>query len=265
DMTRISFVNTLFGNEDRKRRQRRHARFINETMMATLLGAAVSDALEDGRVVSGVGGQFDFVSMAHSLQDAYSILMLPATRVKNGTLASNIRWSYGHSTVPRHHRDIYITQYGIAATRGKTDAQTIDAMLQITDSAFQAGLIDAAWKARKLAAGYRLPPEAANNHVQIINDIFSRPQFRASFPEYPLGTDLTATEQRLSVALEWLQRSSGNASGKLRLALGALMHGNASAHDAAMTRLGLDRVSGLGERMQRRLVGFALQKTGQGI
>ena len=44
--------------------------------MATALGAAVSDALGDGRVVSGVGGQFDFVAMAGELDDARSILML---------------------------------------------------------------------------------------------------------------------------------------------------------------------------------------------
>ncbi|MEL7186346.1 MAG: acetyl-CoA hydrolase/transferase C-terminal domain-containing protein, partial [Pseudomonadota bacterium] len=80
NMTRISKVNTLFGDEHRKRAQRRDARFINETMMITLLGAAVSDALEDGRVVSGVGGQFDFVSMAQSLDNAMSILMCRARR-----------------------------------------------------------------------------------------------------------------------------------------------------------------------------------------
>lgn len=99
-MTSISSVNTLFGDEKRKRRQRRLARFINETMMATLLGAAVSDALEDGRVVSGVGGQFDFVSMAHALEGAQSILMLRARRVSKGVASSNIRWNYAHTTVP---------------------------------------------------------------------------------------------------------------------------------------------------------------------
>ena len=141
NMTRISFVNTLFGDEARKRRQRRNARFVNETMMATLLGEAISDTLDDGRVVSGVGGQFDFVSMAHSLEDAHSILMLRASRLKAGVSRSNIRWSGGHVTVPRHHRDIFVTEYGIAATRGKTDMQVIDAMLQITDSAFQPSLV----------------------------------------------------------------------------------------------------------------------------
>ncbi len=141
NMTRISYVNTLFGDETRKRRQRKHARFINETMMVTLLGEAVSDTLEDGRVVSGVGGQFDFVSMAHSLDDAHSILMLRASRTSKGVSKSNIRWSYESVTVPRHHRDIFVTEYGIAATRGKTDMQVIDAMLQITDSAFQPALL----------------------------------------------------------------------------------------------------------------------------
>ena len=62
-MRGISFVNELYGHEwELKIAQRRHARFVNTTMMVTGLGAAVSDALEDGRVVSGVGGQYDFVS-----------------------------------------------------------------------------------------------------------------------------------------------------------------------------------------------------------
>ena len=47
-MTGISFVNGLYGGEELKRAQRSHARFINSAMMATLLGAAVSDQLEEG-------------------------------------------------------------------------------------------------------------------------------------------------------------------------------------------------------------------------
>ena len=67
-MTRVSEINELYGgNEALERLQRRDARFFNTCMMATALGAAVSDALEDGRVVSGVGGQYNFVAMAHAL------------------------------------------------------------------------------------------------------------------------------------------------------------------------------------------------------
>ncbi len=69
-MTGIRFVNELYGAEELKRAQRAHARFINSAMMATLLGAAVSDQLEDGRVVSGVGGQYNFVAQALELRTA---------------------------------------------------------------------------------------------------------------------------------------------------------------------------------------------------
>ncbi len=55
-MGAVSFVNELYGDEAQKRRARVKARFVNNAMMATLLGAVVSDALENGQVVSGVGG-----------------------------------------------------------------------------------------------------------------------------------------------------------------------------------------------------------------
>ena len=74
-MCGVSFVNQLDGADQAlKIAQRRHGRFLNSTMMMTLLGAAVSDGLADGRVVSGVGGQYNFVAMAHSLPEARSIL-----------------------------------------------------------------------------------------------------------------------------------------------------------------------------------------------
>ena len=79
-MKAIGFVNELYGDEDGKRRARVKARFINTAMMTTLLGAVVSDTLADGKVVSGVGGQYNFVAQAFALPDARSIIMLRATR-----------------------------------------------------------------------------------------------------------------------------------------------------------------------------------------
>ena len=263
NMTRISFVNTLFGDEERKRKQRQHARFVNETMMATLLSAAISDTLDDGRVVSGVGGQFDFVSMAQSLQDAHSILMLRASRISKGISQSNIRWSHGNATVPRHHRDIYVSDYGIAATRGKTDMQVIDAILQIADSAFQSKLIAQAKNAHKLVADYQLPDHATNNTPQALRKIFDHPELRSYFPDYPLGTDLTATEQELVPALEWLQTNMARASSKLRVLFGAILGGGTPMNNAAIDRLGLGQPSGIGDRLRRRLVNHALNRTGK--
>ncbi len=75
-MMPVSFTNEIFGDEEKKRAARLDARFVNSTMMATLLGAAVSDGLDDGQVVSGVGGQYNFVAQAFALDGARSILAL---------------------------------------------------------------------------------------------------------------------------------------------------------------------------------------------
>ena len=101
-MTGISFTNTLAGDEAAKRAQRRDARFVNTAMVATLLGAVSSDQLEDGRVVSGAGGQHDLVAMAHALDGARSIIGLRSTRRQDRRTVSNIVWRYANATVPRH-------------------------------------------------------------------------------------------------------------------------------------------------------------------
>ncbi|NWD51812.1 acetyl-CoA hydrolase/transferase family protein, partial [Pseudomonas gingeri] len=49
NMTAISYINELYGQEELKRLQRLDARFINSAFTMTLLGAGVADQLEDGR------------------------------------------------------------------------------------------------------------------------------------------------------------------------------------------------------------------------
>jgi len=146
-MTRITFTNALYTDEAAKRAARVKARFVNSAMMATLMGAIVSDGLEDGRVVSGVGGQFNFVDQAFALEGARAIIAINA--VRGGQ--SNVRWSYGHTTVPRHLRDIVVSEYGIADLRGKSDEEVIAAMLAIADSRFQDALLRQAKAAGKIA------------------------------------------------------------------------------------------------------------------
>ena len=90
--------------------QRRHARFINTGMMVTLGGSVVSDGLDNGQVVSGVGGQYNFVAQAHELPDGRSIICLRATRGGGQRTASNIVARYGHCTIPRHLRDLVVTE-----------------------------------------------------------------------------------------------------------------------------------------------------------
>src|SRR5260370_18788658 len=124
-MVPVSFTNQLYGDEETKRRARVDARFVNNAMMATLMGAVISDGLEDGQVVSGVGGQYNFVAQAFALQGARSILTVEAARQAGAKTQSNIRWSYGHETIPQHLRDVIVTEYGVAVIRGKSTATAV--------------------------------------------------------------------------------------------------------------------------------------------
>jgi len=262
-MRGVAYVNQLYG-EDQELRilQRRAARFLNTTMMVTLLGAAVSDQLESGQVVSGVGGQYNFVAMAHALPDARSILCLRATRTHAGRTTSNILWSYGHETIPRHLRDLVVTEYGIADLRGRTDEEVIAALLNVADSRFQEELLARARAAGKLRADYRIPDAYRANLPQRLERCLRTGRDGGFFSEYPFGTDLTAEEIRLARALKYLEARSAERGARLGSAVAALRaRVPAERHGAALRRMALERPRGAGERLQQRLLLWALEAT----
>ena len=255
-MTAISFVNSLLVDEAKKRKARQQARFVNTAMMATLTGAVISDGLEDGRVVSGVGGQHDFVTQAFALDGARSIITLNATRETKGRVVSNIVWNYGHTTIPRHLKDIIVTEYGVADLRGKTDRDTVAAMLAVADSRFQPGLLAAAKRAGKIEAVYEIPPENADNTPERLEGALE--PMKKLFPAFPFGTDFTETEQRLLPALSSLKQASVS---KRELAALAWRGWNADlgeADQAALKRMGFDKPAGFRERFHAALLKGAL-------
>ena len=258
-MTAVSKVNELFSNVKLERLQHRQARFINICMKMTLLGSAVSDALADGQVVSGVGGQYNFVAMAHALKQARSVLMLKSTRRTHGRLVSNIVWEYPHCTIPRHLRDIVITEYGIADLRGKQDWEVIAAMLNITDSRFQAALLERARAAGKLPADYRIPEQFRHNTPERLAAGLKPLQARQLFPAFPFGTDFTADELTLGKALTALKNRSASLGGKLGIALELLKPQNRRAVLPLLQRLQLDTPKTFGEKLLARLVTAALR------
>lgn len=259
-MRGISFVNELYGHEwELKVAQRRHARFINTTMMVTGLGAAISDGLEDGRVVSGVGGQYNFVAMAHALPEARSILCLRSTRTAGGKTTSNIRWSYGYATIPRHLRDIFVTEYGIADLRGKTDQEVVTALIGIMDARFQDAFVADAKQAGKLPADYRVPEEARSNLPELLATRFAAWQQRGLFGELPFGSDFTNEEITLSHALQSLGTQMQTWSGRWALARAALKSGTDRRWQPLLERMSLAQPGSLSERLQRRLLVAALR------
>ncbi|MCL9655694.1 acetyl-CoA hydrolase [Pseudomonas protegens] len=258
NMTAISYINELYGHEELKRLQRRDARFINSAFTMTLMGAAVSDQLQGGKVLSGVGGQYNFVAQGHALADARSVLILRSWRESAGEVGSNIVWEYGHCTIPRHLRDIVITEYGIADLRGKTDAHVIEALLNISDSRFQPGLLEQAQKAGKLPKDFRLNPRFTDNSPQRLQSIQAR--HRHLFPEYPLGSDFSDEERDLLRALNWL-KSKFKLSEILELGKAALDAPEPEAFAAHLERMGLEQPDGLREELYQRFLLAGLQAT----
>jgi hypothetical protein len=252
-MSRISFTNQLYGDEAAKKAARTNARFVNNAMMATALGAIVSDGLEDGRVVSGVGGQFNFVEQAFALPGARSIIAINATRGAGRGLTSNVRWSYGHATIPRHYRDIVVSEYGIADLKGKSDEQVVAAMLEITDSRFQSELLREAKAAGKIAKSFELAPATRDNYPERIATALLPLRERELLPPFPFGTDFTALERRLIGALERLEVA--NPLKLLRLALAGL----GSGESEALTRMALDRPRTAGQYLSSVLLRGALR------
>jgi acyl-CoA hydrolase len=254
----VSFVNELYGDEAAKRRARIKARFVNNAMMATLLGAVISDALENGQVVSGVGGQYNFVAQGFALADARSIIVLRATRTAKRRTTSTVLWNYGHTTIPRHLRDVVVTEYGIADLRGKTDRDVIAAMLAIADSRFQDELLRRAKDAGKIEKSFELPAACRDNTPERIARALGPAREQGLLPPFPFGSDFTAVEERLIPALERLR-----AAPPLQLA-GLLARGlfaSAPAKDVhdCLARMGLAHPSGVSERIEAALLHAALE------
>ncbi len=261
-MTRVSHINELYGGQEALHRAQRHeARFFNTCMMQTLLGAAVSDGLDSGQIVSGVGGQYNFVAMAHALPTGRSVLMLRSTREAGGEVRSSILWNYGHTTIPRHLRDIVVTEYGIADLRGQTDAECIRRLLAICDSRFQDELLAQAKTAGKVPGDTAIPERYRRNRPEALSAALSAGKARGLFPLFPFGSDFDATEERIVVALRWLKANTARTADRLRTLLTALNASPSVAEAPYLTRLKLSKPTSFNERLYARLVTLALRRS----
>lgn len=254
-MTTVKRTNHLYGHEELAKLQLRDARFINTTIMATLMGAAVSDGLENGQVISGVGGQYNFVSMAHELPGARSILMLRSTREGGLNVSSNIVWNYGHITIPRHLRDMVVTEYGIANLRGRSDKEVIIALLNIADSRFQPELLEKAKRAGKVPQDYEIPERHRHNTPGRLQARLGKFKKMGLCPDFPLGTDFTEEEIVLGRVLKGLKTRLATKSDLMKTIVKAMTVGSPPAGALRyLARLKLDQPTGQKEKMIQRLI-----------
>ncbi len=243
--------------------QRRHARFINTGMMVTLSGAVVSDGLENGQIVSGVGGQYNFVAQAHELPGARSIICVRSTRGSARDSRSNIVWNYGHTTIPRHLRDIVVTEYGVANLRGKSDDEIIAALLDITDSRFQEDLLETAVRAGKISADYAIPDSRRHNTPERVAEIIGREQAAGWFPPFPLGTELTDDEIALGKSLRDIKALMDEPTALVRAVVRSFIHDVDETQAARyLERIGLEHPNTPREMILQHLLLLELEEEG---
>lgn len=268
NMTSVLNVNQLYSNNryissELRVLQRKRARFINTGLMVTMLGAVVSDGLENGRVVSGVGGQYNFVTMAHALEDARGIIMIRSTRGEGKNTASNIVFNYGHTTIPRHLRDIVVTEYGIADIRSKSDKEIIKSLLNVADSRFQESLLAKAKQAGKIPRDYIIPDRFRNNTPESIEKKLAPSRKKGLFPTFPFGTDFTEEEIVLGKSL---REFKAKASQKKLAAAGGIIGSWFSTPPASakryLERMGLESPGNIREKLMQKVVVNALAMSG---
>ena len=262
-MTSVGNTNHLLNNVELYCAQRQKARFINTGMMVTLTGAVASDALENGSVVSGVGGQYNFVAMAHDLPGARSILCIRSTRGSGKSLKSNIVPFYGHITIPKHLRDVIVTEYGVADLRGQCDSEIIKRLVSIADSRFQQELVDFAKANGKLAADYEIPQEARDNNPERLMRVLGSELGDGLLPDYPFGTQLTEREIMLAASLRRVKALTEDPRHLIKAAFQALIHNK--DHEAAkpfLERIDLEHPGTSKDFLIQQLVLLDLEERG---
>ena len=262
-MRGVGFVNQLYGADQELRiLQRRDARCVNTTMMVTLLGAAVSDALESGQVVSGVGGQYNFVAMAHALPGARSILCLRATRTapRPHHFQHRLELRPRDDSAPparyRHHR---IRHRGPARPHRRGDHRGAAERRRFALPAGAAGA----------RAGRRQDPRPLPHSGSVRNNLPQRLE-RALQPTVSAATSVSIPSAQISPPRRSCSRARSVGSSHAAAAAGRasrrrwrpLARGRRRAvHAAALQRMGLERPRSLAEWLQQRLVGLALEAT----
>lgn len=256
----IKFVNTLNGDENLKAAQRKDGRFMNFSLVATLTGAVASETIKNQQVISGIGGQLDFIMMANALPDARSIIIINATRGEGKEVQSNIVFEYSGCSAPRQLRDIIITEYGIADLRGRNDEECAIEMIKIADSRFQESLLAEAKKYKKVSKDYVLPEIYKNNTPEKISEIMNEFKNQGFYPPFPFGSDLTDEEFQLGFALKKFVTDMRDSRFNTLLKVVSKFYSNVpAAFQKHIERMELVNPKNMSERFQRAVVLAALE------
>jgi hypothetical protein len=111
----------------------------------------------------------------------------------------------------------------------------------------------------KLRRDYAPPERACRNRETTLRATLAPFRREGLLPDYPLGSDFTAVEQRLVQALDWLKRATVTRSGTMRTVMAASLT-STDADPEAMRRMQLDAPRNWRERLTAKLVALALSR-----
>ena len=126
---------------------------INSAVEIDITGQVVSDSVGD-RIVSGFGGQVDFMRGAARSRGGKPVIAISST-AKNGTVSRIVPQIRSGAGVVTTRADVHyvVTEYGIAYLHGKNLRQRAEALIQIAHPKFREELNE---PPRELGLGARV-------------------------------------------------------------------------------------------------------------
>jgi len=113
---------------------------VNSALEVDVLGQVNAESV-DGRQVTGIGGQFDFVLGATRAAAGRSIIALPSTATGGARSRVVRRLGAGaRVTTPRFVADYVVTEYGVAQLKGKSDTERARELGRIAHPAWRDSL-----------------------------------------------------------------------------------------------------------------------------
>ena len=113
---------------------------INSAIEIDLTGQVVSDSVGD-RIVSGFGGQLDFMRGAARSRGGKPVIAISST-AKNGTVSRIVPRIRNGAGVVTTRADVHyvVTEYGVAYLHGKNVRQRAEALIEISPSQVPRGV-----------------------------------------------------------------------------------------------------------------------------
>ncbi len=105
---------------------------INSALEVDLTGQVTAESL-GSRQVAGIGGQFDFVLGASRSRGGVSVIALPSTGGRDGTVSRIVRHLAAGAavTTPRVLADCVVTEHGVARLKGLGERQRAAALIAV--------------------------------------------------------------------------------------------------------------------------------------